>query len=74
MLGLFDPRLTFVIHVKKIQLKSKAKCCSNRLCSEHIYVKVITHCKHASLLYDNEITSLIDIYFLRISFIPSEPF
>ncbi len=26
------------------------------------------------ILYDNEITSLIDIYFLRISFIPSEPF
>ena len=25
-------------------------------------------------LYDNEITSLIDIYFLRISFTPSEPF
>jgi hypothetical protein len=26
------------------------------------------------VVYDNEITSLIDIYFLRISFIPSEPF
>jgi hypothetical protein len=26
------------------------------------------------VLYDNEITSLIDIYFLRISFIPSDPF
>jgi len=26
------------------------------------------------LVYDNEITSLIDIYFLRISFIPSDPF
>jgi hypothetical protein len=25
-------------------------------------------------IYDNEITSLIDIYFLRISFIPSDPF
>jgi len=25
-------------------------------------------------VYDNEITSLIDIYFLRISFIPSDPF
>jgi hypothetical protein len=25
-------------------------------------------------LYDNEITSLIDIYFLRISFTPSKPF
>jgi hypothetical protein len=25
-------------------------------------------------LYDNKITSLIDIYFLRISFIPSKPF
>ncbi len=25
-------------------------------------------------LYDNEITSLIDIYFLRISLTPSEPF
>ena len=25
-------------------------------------------------IYDNEIPSLIDIYFLRISFIPSEPF
>ena len=24
-------------------------------------------------LYDNEITSLIDIYFLQISFIPSDP-
>ena len=24
-------------------------------------------------IYDNEITSLIDIYFLRISFIPSDP-
>ncbi len=28
----------------------------------------------SSILYDNEITSLIDIYFLRISFTPSEPF
>ncbi len=27
-----------------------------------------------SKVYDNEITSLIDIYFLRIRFIPSEPF
>jgi hypothetical protein len=26
------------------------------------------------IIYDNEITSLIDIYFLRISFIPSDPF
>ena len=26
------------------------------------------------LLYDNEITSLIDIYFPRISFTPSNPF
>ncbi len=25
-----------------------------------------------AVLYDNEITSLIDIYFLRISFIPSD--
>jgi hypothetical protein len=25
------------------------------------------------LVYDNEITSLIDIYFLQISFIPSDP-
>ncbi len=27
-----------------------------------------------ALIYDNEITSLIDIYFLRISFIPSDLF
>ncbi len=27
----------------------------------------------SAILYDNEITSLIDIYFLRISFIPSDP-
>jgi hypothetical protein len=27
-----------------------------------------------TIVYDNEITALIDIYFLRISFIPSEPF
>jgi len=26
------------------------------------------------IVYDNEITSLIDIYFLRISFIPSDTF
>ncbi len=26
------------------------------------------------ILYDNEITSLIDIYFLRVRFIPSDPF
>ena len=25
-------------------------------------------------VYDNEITSLIDIYFLRVRFIPSDPF
>ncbi len=30
--------------------------------------------KKPKRLYDNEITSLIDIYFLRISFIPSDLF
>jgi hypothetical protein len=47
---------------------------------EYVYVCVYIY-KHVSrcecgctclyILYDNEITSLIDIYFLRISFTPS---
>jgi hypothetical protein len=47
-----------------------------------IWLKTVPGDKRSSLfcpkkreqLYDNEITSLIDIYFLRISLTPSEPF
>ncbi len=34
---------------------------------------LLLHCS-LGMLYDNEITSLIDIYFLRITFTPSKPF
>jgi len=37
----------------------------------HLYDNKITSL--IDILYDNEITSLIDIYFLRVCFIPSDP-
>ncbi len=39
-----------------------------------ILIDVVTIANMKPAVYDNEITSLIDIYFLRISFTPSEPF
>jgi hypothetical protein len=47
-------------------LDTKTEC-------EKVIVAISLNLVH-SIVYDNEITSLIDIYFLRISFIPSEPF
>ena len=35
---------------------------------------VVLNVNMLNIVYDNEITSLIDIYFLRISFTPSKPF